>query len=84
MIEETGSPKIDCLVTDMIMPEMGGKELSQELQKKYPSLKVLFISGYTEESMSHGSVLGEGGTFLQKPFSPQTLAEKVREVLDKN
>jgi PAS domain S-box-containing protein len=83
-IEDGGYPRIDCLVTDMIMPEMGGAELSKQLLKQYPFLKVLLISGYTEESVSQGGVLDEAVSFLQKPFSPQSLAEKVREVLDEN
>ena len=81
-IAESGYPVIGCLVTDMIMPAMGGKELAETLLEKYPSLRTLFISGYTEDLISHDGVLGEGVSFLQKPFSPQSLAEKVREVLD--
>jgi two-component system, cell cycle sensor histidine kinase and response regulator CckA len=81
-IEEVGNLNIDCLVTDMIMPEMGGRKLAEILLEKHPSLKVLFISGYMEESISYDGVLGERGLFLQKPFSPQSLAEKVRELLD--
>ncbi len=71
-------------MTDVSMPEMGGAELSKQLLKKYPPLKVLLISGYTEESISQGGAMGEAVSFLQKPFSPQSLAEKVREVLDEN
>jgi two-component system, cell cycle sensor histidine kinase and response regulator CckA len=75
-------PDIDCVVTDVVMPEMGGKELLDKLQSKWPSLKALFISGYTDKTISHHGVLDEGVNFLQKPFSPQILAERVRDILD--
>jgi two-component system, cell cycle sensor histidine kinase and response regulator CckA len=82
VIEEAGYPNIDCLITDVIMPEMGGKELSEELLEKYPKVKTLFISGYSEDSISHHHVLNEGTYFLEKPFSTQALSEKIREMLD--
>ena len=74
--------KIDLLVTDVVMPKMGGKELSDKLNEEYPKLKVLYISGYTDNAIAHHGVLDEGVSLLQKPFSLQSLAEKVREVLD--
>lgn len=67
-----------------VMPDMGGKELSEKLRHRYPSLKVLFMSGYTEDSISHDGVLEEGVAFLQKPFTPQILGEKIRELLDED
>ena len=76
--------KIDLLVTDVIMPKMGGKELSDTLLKEYPRLRVLYISGYTDNAMTHHAVLDKGVSLLQKPFSSQSLAEKVREVLDED
>jgi len=69
-------------LTDVIMPEMNGKALAEQLTALYPALKVLFISGYTDETISHHGVLEEGVAFLQKPFTPSRLAHKVREVLD--
>ena len=75
-------PEIDLLVTDVIMPKMGGKELSEKLFEEYPKLKVLYICGYTDNAIAHYGVLDEGVSLLQKPFSPQSLAKKVREVLD--
>ena len=74
--------KIDLLVTDVVMPEMGGKELADKLTAEYPRLSVLYISGYTDNAIAHHGVLDEGVSLLQKPFSPQSLAEKVRGVLD--
>ena len=74
--------KIDLLVTDVIMPGMRGEELSAKLLEAYPDMKILFVSGYTENSLSHEGVLNEGIAFLQKPFSPKSLAAKVREIFD--
>jgi PAS domain S-box-containing protein len=72
---------IDLLVTDVIMPEMGGRELSSRLGQLRPEMKVLYMSGYTDNAIVHQGVLDEEANFIQKPFSPQTLASKVREVL---
>jgi PAS domain S-box-containing protein len=73
---------IHLLVTDLVMPRMSGRQLSNLLAEARPGLRVLLVSGYTDEAVvSHG--VGEAGVaFLQKPFSPTTLAQKVREVLD--
>jgi PAS domain S-box-containing protein len=72
---------IDLLITDVIMPEMNGRDLANELQVLYPELKVLFMSGYTANVIAHRGVLDEGVNFVQKPFSNHGLAVKVREVL---
>jgi FixJ family two-component response regulator len=61
---------------------MGGKILAARLAEVCPSAKVLFMSGYTDNAIVHHGRLDEGMTFLQKPFTPATLARKVREVLD--
>jgi len=74
--------RIDFLLTDVIMPEMNGKALAEHLSVPWPGLKVLFISGYTAEAIAGQGILEEGRPFLQKPFSPEALARKVREVLD--
>jgi two-component system cell cycle sensor histidine kinase/response regulator CckA len=74
---------IDLLITDVIMPVMNGRELAEELKGKNPSLKVLFFSGHSDDSIVKQGVLDEGLEFIQKPFSHIDLAKKVREVLDK-
>jgi PAS domain S-box-containing protein len=73
----------DLLLTDLIMPEMNGKELAAELKKMYPEILVIFSSGYTDNHIVHSGALDEGVNFLQKPYSVQILAQKVRGVLDK-
>lgn len=74
--------KIDLLMTDVVMPEMNGRELSIQLFTNYPNLKVLFMSGYTANVIAHRGVLEDGVNFIPKPFSKRELAEKVRKTLD--
>ncbi len=76
------SGPIHMLVTDVVMPGTSGKVLAEELTQARPDLKVLFMSGYTDEAIVHHGVLEPGVAFLQKPFSPTDLARKVRQVLD--
>ena len=78
--EHTG--KIHLLVTDVIMPEMNGLELSEHLQSLFPDLKYIFMSGYTANAIAHHGVLDEGVNFVQKPFSKNDLAKIIRKVLD--
>jgi len=73
---------IRLLLSDVIMPGGSGGELAGEMQKKYPGLKVLFMSGYTDENILVHGMLDEKTNFIQKPFSLNVLAQKVREVLD--
>jgi len=75
--------RIDLVITDVIMPEMNGKELAAELEVISPGLKRLFMSGYTADVIAHHGMLDDGVNFIQKPFSVKDLAAKVREVLDK-
>ncbi|MDA3956677.1 PAS domain S-box protein [Oceanispirochaeta sp.] len=76
--------KLKLLITDVIMPNMNGRELSEELQSLYPDLKTLFMSGYTADIIADRGVLEEGFNFIGKPFSMTDLAVKVREVLDQD
>ncbi|HLA10575.1 MAG TPA: PAS domain S-box protein [Pyrinomonadaceae bacterium] len=73
---------IDLLVTDVIMPEMSGPELVKRLSGKCRELKVLYISGYTDNAIVHHGVLEPGVNYLQKPFTPNGVANKIREVLN--
>ncbi|OPZ58856.1 MAG: Blue-light-activated protein [Deltaproteobacteria bacterium ADurb.Bin510] len=73
---------LDLLVTDVIMPEMNGRELNQAVIAARPGVKTLFMSGYPAELIAHHGVIDEGVNFLQKPFTAKVLASKVREVLD--
>jgi PAS domain S-box-containing protein len=72
---------IDLLLTDVVMPNAGGRELANRLEKLQPGLKVLFMSGYTDDVILHHGVLAEGVEFIHKPFRPEQLATKVREML---
>lgn len=73
---------IHLLVTDVIMPQMSGRELATRLAEIHPNIKVLFMSGYTSEGIVHNGVLERDTAFLQKPFTPTALARKVGEVLE--
>ena len=74
---------IDLMVTDVVMPGMSGRELAGHLAPVRPEMKVLYMSGYTDDAIIHHGILEEGVSFIQKPFSMGKLARKVREVLDK-
>ncbi len=76
------SGSISLLISDVVMPNMGGRELAEKLLQEQPAVKVLYMSGYTDDSIVLHGVLGEGINYLEKPFSPESLARRVREVLD--
>jgi signal transduction histidine kinase len=82
LVEKRTGGAIHLLVTDVVMPSLGGRELAERLAGTYPHLKVLYCSGHSEDVIVRHGVLPHEGGFLQKPFSAATLAQKVREVLD--
>jgi CheY-like chemotaxis protein len=73
--------RIDLVITDVVMPGMNGRELAKRLAAERPHVKVLYLSGYTEEAIIHEGGMEAGTAFLQKPFTLQVLSRKVREVL---
>jgi PAS domain S-box-containing protein len=82
-LAEEHAGEIHLLMTDVVMPEMNGRDLAHRLKSLYTTLKCLFMSGYTANVIAHHGVLDPGVHFIQKPFSMQGLATKVREVLEK-
>jgi FixJ family two-component response regulator len=70
------------LLTDVILPGISGRELARRLTLRYAKMRVLYMSGYTFNVIAQGGMLEDGVAFLQKPFTPSALADKVREVLD--
>ncbi|HWB40774.1 MAG TPA: ATP-binding protein, partial [Gemmatimonadales bacterium] len=81
-IAEESSRPIDLVVTDLVMPEMGGKELAERLRAHRPGLKVLFMSGYTEKVITAGGVMPPNTGFVEKPFTVEQLMRRLREILD--
>jgi two-component system cell cycle sensor histidine kinase/response regulator CckA len=83
LANEKGMGHLDLLFTDVVMPHMGGKELSDRVRSLFPKTSVLFTSAYTEHAIVHQGVLDEGVELLQKPFTPSAMALKIRELLDR-
>ena len=80
-IVEAGEPAIDLVITDLVMPEMGGRELVERLRARHPGLKVLFMSGYSERAVPSDGVMPPGTGFVEKPFTVEQLTQQ-RDILD--
>lgn len=76
------SGPIHLLVTDLVMPKLGGRQLAEHLSQTHPAMKVLYVSGYMDDANIRQGLMTSSTAFLQKPFSPEMLAQKVRDVLD--
>ena len=81
-LAEQHSGRIDLLVTDVVMPTMNGNDLHGRIRETYPTIKSLFMSGYTADTIVHRGVVDEGVEFIQKPFALELLSAKVRALLD--
>jgi PAS domain S-box-containing protein len=81
-IVDAGDRPIDLVLTDLVMPEMGGRELVEQLRARQPSLKVLYMSGYTERAVTVDGVMPPGTGFMEKPFTVEQLTRRTREILD--
>src|SRR5207248_2782660 len=75
---------IHLLLSDVVMPQTSGRDLADRIVEMRPEIRVLWMSGYTDDTIAHHGILEPGLHFLQKPFTPASLGDKIREVLDKN
>ena len=81
-LAESYDAQIDLLITDVVMPVMNGKELHNRIRTIRPSIKTIFMSGYTADVIANNGILEDDAAFLQKPFTNELLAQMVRETLD--
>ena len=82
-LEAAAQADVQIVVTDVVMPKMSGRELIERLRVDRPSLRVLFMSGYTDDAIVQHGVLEAGVEFIQKPFAMRALTRKVRSILDR-
>jgi CheY-like chemotaxis protein len=80
-VAERDHPQIDLLLTDVVMPGMTGPQIASSLLAQYPTLRVMYTSGYTEHAIRGEDLIGAGATFLAKPFTPEQLSRAVGEAL---
>lgn len=73
--------QIDLLLTDVVMPHLGGRQLAEQLHLRYPKIKVLFMSGYMDDAILREVLSRDGMAFLPKPFAPESLEQKIRDIL---
>jgi CheY-like chemotaxis protein len=83
MVEKLGAP-VDLVITDIVMPGMGGRELAQRVTERYPLARVLFTSGFTDDEVVRRGLMDVGQPFQEKPWSAEQLLQRVRELLDEN
>jgi CheY-like chemotaxis protein len=81
-VEIAERESVDLLLTDMVLPGMGGGEIAVRVREIHPRVKVLYTSGYTDDAIVRRGLMERGAAFLEKPFTPNRLARKIREVLD--
>jgi CheY-like chemotaxis protein len=81
-VETARTVPVDLVLTDMVLPGIGGSEIAARILKIHPDAKVLYTSGYTDDVIIRRGLIERGAAFLEKPFTPNALARKVREILD--